>query len=178
MYFIGEIHMKSLKVLASGMILFGLMICTPKANAENLSNNLPIKTTAEFTQFQNNKSNAKAFIDQGFDLLDKESYREAIKAFSQGLSLAPDNPYGYLGRGIAYFSVKEYQSARSDFGQSINLDGNIPYAYLFRGMSHFALGSKEPAISDLETAANLFDKEGKPDWAEKARDTITRIRNS
>lgn len=170
--------MKGLRIVASSMILFGLMICAPKANAENLSNNLSIKSTANFAQFANNKSNAKAFIDQGFDLLDKENYRDAIKAFSQGLSLAPDNPYGYLGRGIAYFSIKEYQSARSDFGQSINLDADIPYAYLFRGMSHFALGSKEPAISDLETAANLFDKEGKPDLAQKARDTITRIRNS
>ncbi|MBD2198971.1 tetratricopeptide repeat protein [Calothrix anomala FACHB-343] len=178
MYFIGEIHMKGLKVLASGMILFGLMLCAPKANAENLSNNLTSEITANFTQITNNKSNAKAFIDQGFELLDKKNYREAIKTFSQGLSLAPDNPYGYLGRGIAYFSIKEYQSARSDFGQSITIDGNIAYAYLFRGMSHFALGSKESAISDLETAANLFDKEGEKEMAEQARDTIKQIRNS
>ncbi|WP_242037951.1 tetratricopeptide repeat protein [Tolypothrix sp. FACHB-123] len=170
--------MKGLKVLASGMILFGLMVCAPKANAENLVNKLSVEPTANFTQLPDNKSNAKAYIDQGFALLDKENYREAIKAFSQGISLEPNNPYGFLGRGLAYFNIKEFQSAKSDFGQSITIDANIPYAYLFRGMSNFALGSKEPAISDLETAANLFEKEGKTEMAQKSRDAIQRIRNS
>ncbi|BAY24686.1 TPR repeat-containing protein [Calothrix sp. NIES-2100] len=178
--------MKGFKVVASGIILLGLMVCAPKANAENLPNTelkpqiekLPVESTPNFTQSPNNNSNAKAYLDQGFELLDKEDYRGAIKAFSQLISLSPDNPYGYFGRGLAYFSTKEYQAAKADFDASINLDSSIAYNYLFRGMSNYALGSKDLAIADLQVAANLFEKEGKTDLAQQSLDAIKRIRNA
>lgn len=183
MHFIGELQMKGFKVLASGMILFGLMVCAPKANAEKLPNT-DSKTQAEklqvestFTQSTTDNDNLKAYIDQGFALLDKEDYRGAIKAFNQAIRINSNNPYGYIGRGLAYFSLKEYQLAKEDFDQTISLDSNIGYAYLFRGMSNYALGSKQLAISDLQTAANIFQKAGETEMAQKSLDALERIRN-
>ncbi len=178
--------MKGFKGLASGMILFSLIVCAPKANAEKLPitdfrlqiEKLQVESTPNFTQSTTDDNNLKAYLDQGFKLLDKEDYQGAIKAFNQVISLSPNNPYGYLGRGFAYFSLKQYQEAKTDLDQTINLDSNIGYAYLFRGMSNYALGSKQLAISDLQTAANIFQKSGETELAQKSLDTLERIRNA
>ncbi|MBD2341950.1 tetratricopeptide repeat protein [Calothrix sp. FACHB-156] len=184
MYLIGELKMKGLKVLASGMILFGLMVCAPKANAENLPStelkpqieNLQVESN--FTQARDENNHPKSYLEQGFALLEKDDYRGAIQAFNQAIQIAPNHPYAYLGRGFAYFSLKQYQEAKSDFDQTLNLDSNIGYAYLFRGMSNYALGSKQLAISDLQTAANIFQKAGEKELAQKSLDALERIRNA
>ncbi|WP_199331197.1 MULTISPECIES: tetratricopeptide repeat protein [unclassified Calothrix] len=167
--------MKGIKGLASLMVVFGLMVCAPKANAQNLPTN---DLQTQFTQSSTDKDNFKTYISQGFTLLEKDDYRGAIQAFNQAIRIVPNNPYGYLGRGFAYFNLKQYQEAKSDFDQTINLDSNIGYAYLFRGMSNYALGSKQQAISDLQIAANIFQKAGETEMAQKSLDALERIRNA
>lgn len=178
--------MKGFKVFASGMILFGFMVCAPQANAEKLpsidfklqTEKLQVESTPNFTQSTTDNNSDKASLEQAFTLLDQEDYRGAIEAFKQVISLSPKNPYGYLGRGFAYFQLKQYQEAKADFDQSINLNSNIGYAYLFRGISNYVLGSKELAVSDLQTAANIFKKEGETEMAQKSLDALERIRNA
>jgi tetratricopeptide (TPR) repeat protein len=185
MYFIGELQMKGLKGFASLMIVFGLMVCAPKAHAEKLPS-IDVKPQAEklhgesnFTQSTtDDNNNLQAYIDQGYGLLQKDDYSGAIQAFNEVIRLAPNNPYGYLGRGMAYFSLKQYQEAKADLDQTISLDSNIGYAYLFRGMSNYTLGSKSQAISDLQTAANIFQKAGETEMAQKSREALERIRNA
>ncbi|BAY62255.1 TPR repeat-containing protein [Calothrix brevissima NIES-22] len=167
--------MKGIKGLASLMVVFGLMVCAPKANAEKLPTN---DLTPQFTQSTTDNDNLKAYIDEGFTLLEKDDYRGAIQAFNKVIRIAPNNPYAYLGRGFAYFSLKQYQEAKSDFDQTISLNSNIGYAYLFRGMSNYALGSKQQAISDLQIAANIFQKAGETEMAQKSLDALERIRNA
>ncbi|BAY24040.1 TPR repeat-containing protein [Calothrix sp. NIES-2100] len=176
--------MKGFKVLASGMILFGLMVCAPKANAEKLPS-IEFKPQAEklqiesnFTQSSTDNNNFKSSLEAGFALLEKDDYQGAIQAFNQSIQIEPNNPYAYLGRGVAYFNLKQYQEAKADFDQTIKLDTNIGYAYLFRGVSNYALGSKQLAISDLQTAANIFQKAGEQELAQKSLDTLEQIRNA
>ncbi|WP_242038048.1 tetratricopeptide repeat protein [Tolypothrix sp. FACHB-123] len=167
--------MKGIKGLASLMVVFGLMVCAPKANAEKLPTN---DVQTQFTQSTTDNDNFKTYINQGFSLLEKDDYRGAIQAFNQAIRIVPNNPYGYLGRGFAYFNLKQYQEAKADFDQTINLNSNIGYAYLFRGMSNYALGSKQQAISDLQIAANIFQKAGETEMAQKSLDALERIRNA
>jgi tetratricopeptide (TPR) repeat protein len=184
MYFIGELQMKGLKGFASLMIVFGLMVCAPKAHAEKLPS-IDVKPQAEklqgesnFTQSTTDDNNLQAYIDQGYGLLQKDDYSGAIQAFNEVIRIAPNNPYGYLGRGLAYFSLKQYQEAKADLDQTISLKSDIGYAYLFRGMSNYALGSKPQAISDLQVAANIFQKAGETEMAQKSREALERIRNA
>lgn len=167
--------MKGIKGLASLMVVLGLMVCAPKAHAQKLPSN---DLNPQFTQSTTDNNNLQAYIDEGYELLQKDDYRGAIRVFNQAISIAPNNAYGYLGRGFAYFSLKQYQEAKSDFDQTISLNSNIAYAYLFRGMSNYALGSKQQAISDLQTAANIFQKAGETEMAQKSLDALERIRNA
>jgi tetratricopeptide (TPR) repeat protein len=172
--------MKGLKGLASVMVLLGLTVCVPRANAEiKLQQNIsPVESQIKLNQSTGDNQNANSNLERGFELLKKENYREAIKAFSEVIEAEPNNQYAYLGRGFSYFGLDDYQKAKTDLDKSISIDSKMSYAYLFRGFSNYGLGNKQEAISDLEIAANLFEKEGKTEMAQKSIDAIAKIKNA
>lgn len=166
--------MKGLKSLAPVMVLVGLTVYAPRGNAEIKPEQYQIKPNQSFENNQNQGSN----LEQAFSLLKAEKYAEAIKMFSQIIKVEPNNPYAYFGRGYSYFGLSDYQRAKNDLDKTISIKPNFPYAYLFRGLSNYGLGSKQEAISDLEVAANMFEKEGEKEMAQKSLDVIEKIRNA
>lgn len=161
--------MKSLKSLASVVVLLGLTIWAPNVNAQ-------IKPQQNQPAQNNQKAETK--LERGLKLFQAEKYREAIDILSQVITEEPNNQYAYVARGGSYLGLNDYQKAKADLDKSISLDSNISFAYLFRGLSNYGLGSKQEAISDLQTAANLFEKDGDKDLSQKALDAIKRIQNA
>jgi tetratricopeptide (TPR) repeat protein len=172
--------MKGLKGLASVMVLLGLTVCAPRANAEIKLKQYksPVQSEIKPNQSVENNQNINSKLEQGFKFFKAEKYREAISIFNQIIQVEPNNPYAYFGRGASYFGLNDYQKAKTDLDKSISIDSSLSYAYLFRGLSNYGLGSKQEAISDLQTAANMFEKEGEKEMAQKSLDTIEKIRNA
>jgi tetratricopeptide (TPR) repeat protein len=172
--------MKGLKGLASVMVLLGLTLCAPHANAEIKlqQEKSSVESQINLNQSTNDNQNTNSKLEQGFSLFKAEKYREAIKVTSEVIEVEPNNQYAYLVRGASYFGLDDYQKAKEDLDKSISLDSNIAYAYLFRGLSNYGLGGKQEAISDLKIAANLFEKEGEKEMAQKSLETIERIQNA
>ncbi|MEC4814977.1 MAG: tetratricopeptide repeat protein [Scytonema sp. PMC 1069.18] len=172
--------MKGLKGLAFVMVLFGLTVCAPHANAENKSQieRFQVESTVKPNSSTRGNENTNSNLERGFNLIQSEDYRGAIQAFNQVIQTESNNQYAYFGRGIANFQLENYQQAKVDLDKSINLDSSIAYAYLVRGLTHHVLGSKTDAISDLQTAANLFEKEGEKEMAQKSLNMIEKIRNA
>jgi tetratricopeptide (TPR) repeat protein len=169
--------MKGLKA-ASALALLSFMLINHKANAQTLPNT-NIKPQSEKLQVESNPNQDKAvnYFNQGLSLLKAKKYPEAIKAFSEVIKIQPNNQYAYLGRGLSYFRLKQYQQAKINLDKTIELDNSIADAYFYRGMTNFMLNNRNDAITDLQTAANLFDKDGKAEKAQICRDAIKRISN-
>ena len=171
--------MKGLKGLASVIVLLGLIVCAPRTNAQIKPqlDKFPFGTQIRPQSVRNNQ-NTYSKLEQGFNLLGEEKYREAIKVFSEVIKLKPNNEHAYLGRGVSYFYLEDYRKAKADLDKCISIDSSIVYAYLFRGVSNYNLERKQEAISDLQIAANLFQEQGKPELAQQMLEIIEQIKNA
>ncbi|MEM7553096.1 MAG: tetratricopeptide repeat protein [Cyanobacteria bacterium P01_A01_bin.84] len=176
--------MKALKVIST-IVLLSLVVVSQKANAQTMpntnletQNNELLVTPTQNSNSSTNNENAQKYLNKGLELLKDKNYLQAIKAFNEVIKIQPDNQYAYFLKGISYLQLGKYQQAKADLDKSIELDSSISYTYFFRGMTNYALGNKEKAITDLQTAANLFEKDGKLEMAQKSRDVIERIRNA
>jgi tetratricopeptide (TPR) repeat protein len=172
--------MKGLKSLAPAILLFGLTLCIPHANAEIQSqqNQQPAKSQITPAQSTNNNQNTTK-LKQAYNLFFKtKNYQAALQLFNEIIEVEPNNQYAYLGRGASNYELRNYKAAKADLDKTIQLDSNIHFAYLYRGISNYALGNKNDAIADLQIAANLFEKDGDKNMAQTALKIINQIRNA
>ncbi len=170
--------MKGLKAL-SAIVVLSFMVVAPRVNAQTLPNTNTKRQTEKLqVESNSNQDKARSYFKQGLSLLGAKKYPEAIKAFNEVIRIQPNNQYGYLGRGISYFRLKQYQQAKKDLDKTIELDNSIAYAYFYRGITNFMFDYNNNAITDLQTAANLFDKDGKAKQAQTCRYLIRKIRNT
>lgn len=180
--------MKGLKA-ASAIALLSFMVISQKASAQTLSD-IDIKPQlkpqiekfqVESTPNQNSRDDnqkLQIYFEKGLELVKAQKWNEAIQVFDEIIKIQQNNQYAYFFRGFSYFQLENYQQAKSDLDKSIQLDYSISYAHFFRGVTNYALGNAQGAITDLQTAAKLFDKQGKAQMAQKSRDVIQRIRNA
>ena len=180
--------MKGLKV-ASAIALLSFMVISQKANAQTLPGidikpeikpqiqRLQVESTPNPNSRQNDEK-AQAYFEKGMKLVEADKYPEAIQAFSEVIKIQPNNQYAYLLRGYSYIQLEKYTLAKADLDKTIELDNSIAYAYYFRGFTNYELGNKNNAITDFQTAAKLFDKEGRTEQAQKSRELIEYIRNA
>lgn len=181
--------MKGLKALASVMVFVGLTVSVPYANAET---NLRSGKSGVYAQVSSNQINSgkvnptqatgsnrgiEGQLEEGFKLFQAKQYAQAVNTFSRVIEVDPSNPYAYLGRGGSYFGLNEYRKAKTDLDTSIRLNSGISYAYFFRGLTNYGLGNQQGAVSDLQTAANLFEKDGEKEMAQKSLEIVSKIRN-
>lgn len=80
-------------------------------------------------------------IDQAYELLTEGNFEDAVKAFSNCLSLEPQEARIYSGRGMAYFQIKKWKLAIADFEQARQLDYEEPSSWMGLAMS-FVMDSK------------------------------------
>jgi tetratricopeptide (TPR) repeat protein len=92
---------------------------------------------------------AKAWIDQAFEHMNKKESEQAINAYSEAINIEKDSSSLYYIRGISYFSVKNYDSAAADFSKASELyegQGKVELASL---LSQLAEGAKTRTIPGM-----------------------------
>lgn len=92
---------------------------------------------------------------QGRKFLQEERYDDAVREFTEAVTLNPSLSLAYNGRGYAYYRLKNYQAAVGDFDTAIRLNPGYANAYLNRSACRRALGDKAGAASDAAKARDL-----------------------
>ena len=95
-------------------------------------------------------------------------YREAIRTFTRGLALAPQNPLLYRWRGHRYISVRELDRAVTDLTRGNALDTTNYDIWYHLGVAHYVRGEFPAAVAAFEHAQRLAPNDnemaGSTDW--------------
>ncbi len=104
---------------------------------------------------------ADGYNQTGVQHFEEGRLNEAITAYSEAISLDPENTAAYYNRGQAYFALGRPGRAIEDHTQAIDLSLNDPQqtlAYAGRAMAYTLNGQDEEAQSDIAKAVELgFD---------------------
>ena len=93
--------------------------------------------------------NVQRFIDLGVAQSGARQFREAIRTFTRGMAIAPNDPMLYRWRGHRHLSVREFDKAYADLTKGLALD-STNYGILYHlGIVRFVRG-------DFAGAAALF----------------------
>ena len=95
--------------------------------------------------------NVQRFIDLGVAQSGARQFREAIKTFTSGLAIAPDNAMLYRWRGHRHLSVREFDQATADLTHGYKLD-SMNYGILYH------LGILRYIRGDFAGAAAAFTR--------------------
>ncbi|MBI5590240.1 MAG: tetratricopeptide repeat protein [Deltaproteobacteria bacterium] len=88
------------------------------------------------------------------------NYEDAIKDFTQAITINPGFADAYYNRGRVLGRLGKHEQAISDFTKTISLTPENATAYADRGTAYGILGQHEQAIDDFTQAINL-----NPDFA-------------
>ncbi len=77
---------------------------------------------------------AKAAIERGNSLLDKEDYPAAIQAFNEALRLDRKSVPAYIGRGTCLRMLDKFDEALADFNEALRLEPKNSEAHRGRGV--------------------------------------------
>lgn len=92
-------------------------------------------------------------------LLYDGDFEGAIAAYSEAIAIDSSQPATYLGRAEAYFTV-----AIQDIGEE------------FTGPQSLPEDVRDAIANDYESAANLYEAQGEPEYAASLRDQATYVR--
>jgi tetratricopeptide (TPR) repeat protein len=112
--------------------------------------------------------NVDLIIQLGVAQSGARQYREAIRTFTRGLTLAPNNALLYRWRGHRYLSVRELDSAMADLTHGLALDSTV-YGILYHlGIVRFArgdfAGAAEAFARAQRRAPEAGELAGSTDW--------------
>jgi len=82
-------------------------------------------------------------------LLEKESYKEAIYAYTQAIKANLEKPEAYYNLGIAYARMNEFSFAKECFLKVVEIDSNLYNAY-------YRLGQISLLYRDINEAEQFF----------------------
>jgi tetratricopeptide (TPR) repeat protein len=97
---------------------------------------------------------------KGSELRKQGKPDEALKVFSEALTLSPRKAELFMLRGETFRSMKSYELASADFTQALTIDDKIPYAYFARGICYGNRSRYQEALKDFSQVIAL-----KPDAA-------------
>jgi tetratricopeptide (TPR) repeat protein len=101
------------------------------------------------------RRNATYYFNEAGIAADAGDYDQAIRLYTQVLSIHPDEVAAYGNRGIAYGNKGDYDRAIADFNQAIRLDPNDAKSYYNRGHAYDDKGDYDRAIADYTQAIRL-----------------------
>jgi tetratricopeptide (TPR) repeat protein len=112
--------------------------------------------------------NAARYIDLGVAQSAVRQFREAIRTFTRGLAIAPNDAMLYRWRGHRYLSVRELDLALADLTRGFALD-SANYGILYHlGVTQYALGDFGGAADAFaraqRRAPNAGELAGATDW--------------
>jgi tetratricopeptide (TPR) repeat protein len=87
--------------------------------------------------------------------------KKAIEDYTSAINLKPNFAYAYNNRGNAYLDLGDAKKAIADYNRAIAIDPKYALAYKNRGDAYLKLGEKAAAKKDFQTAAKLYQQQGK-----------------
>jgi len=108
------------------------------------------------------------YLEVGLAQSGARQFREAIRTYTRGLAVAPDEPLLYRWRGHRFLSVRELDRALDDLTRGFHLD-SADYGILYHlGVTRFALGdfagAADAFASSQRLAPNAGELAGSTDW--------------
>ncbi len=97
-------------------------------------------------------SAAKAAVERGQALLEKEDYPAAIQAFSEAQRLDSKGVPAYIGRGTSYLFLSRFDLALADFDEAMRLEPNNSEAHRGRGAIYRRKKDFGKAFAECEEA--------------------------
>ncbi|MCU0516752.1 MAG: tetratricopeptide repeat protein [Oscillatoria sp. Prado101] len=122
-----------------------------------------------------NPNYAYAYNNRGVARFNLKDYQGAISDYDRAIRLNPSYAYAYNNRGNVRRKLEQYKEAIADYDAAIRLNPDYAGAYINRGNSHRQLGDKQKAIEDFQKAAELFERQGRKDFSQKALDMIREL---
>lgn len=95
------------------------------------------------------------FNNRGTFLQSRGRYDEAMKDFTQALTLDPTYVPALTNRGFVKIMQGQYGSAETDLTKSLELDPNQPVAFGLRAAARLYLNHADAAIQDYQTSVSL-----------------------
>lgn len=106
---------------------------------------------------------AKAYVDRGFDMMNRSMFELAIAEFTSALKLDPNNAIAYADRGLSNFNLGRFDEVGEDLRRALDLDPKNAIA--LRG-----LGAMEQHAGHSAQAINLLTQSLQIDESAWARD--------
>jgi tetratricopeptide (TPR) repeat protein len=120
------------------------------------------------------KPTASERFAAGIQKYRKGDVQGALADFNRAIEIDPKYAIAYYGRGfLAVEKLQDLQGALADFNRAIELDPNNAVAYCARGvLKHEYLSDKSGDILDLQTAAKLYQEQGRTQEYQHAIDLL------
>jgi len=117
---------------------------------------------------------ADAHMSLGNTFFKLKSYEQAIKYYDRVLEANPDRDLAAFRRGRSYYILKEFPEAIRDFSYAIDLQPSNVEAYYYRGLAYSqpSIADETLAGDDLRKAIVLYQTQGKPEKARKAKEFL------
>ena len=114
--------------------------------------------SAQEEQENENKKEASALYEQGFQKNEAEDFQAALNELNQAIQLDPQKPQYYHARGNAQAGLRYFQKAIKDYEHAIELEPENGEFYFSRGLAQFikAIKDYDQAISRDPQNAKYF----------------------
>jgi len=118
-----------------------------------------IKNTSEVLEIEKklekSPENCELWMEKGLALAKQMLFREAIEAFSIGLSYCPFHALTYRHRGHRLISIRRFSEAAADFEISSRIDPSNWDTWYHLGLSYYLLGQYERAARTYKTCYEM-----------------------
>jgi tetratricopeptide (TPR) repeat protein len=169
------------RLVRPGLVFCALQLCAPAGQAQVGRPTVQYRSPAGVAYYSQIDTGAIAraesalaaqprsverIIQLGVAQSGARQFREAIRTFTRGLAIEPENPMLYRWRGHRYLSVRELDRAMADLTRGLRLD-STNYGILYH------LGIVRYARGDFAGAADAFARAQRhpPDGGELAGST-------
>lgn len=101
------------------------------------------------------KAKAEQLKNQGNEFVKQNDHLQAIKCYTEAISLDPNNAIYYSNRAAAYNKLEKYAEAIADCNAAIAIDPSYSKAYSRKGLALSALGNHQEAVIYYKKALQL-----------------------
>jgi tetratricopeptide (TPR) repeat protein len=95
------------------------------------------------------------YFDRGNSYFNNEEYDNAIKAYSQAISIYAEFFDAYHNRGLAYYKKGKYEEAISDFSRVIGKNPQSVQDYNSRALAYLKTGQFTYAVDDYSKVISM-----------------------